>query len=324
MTAHPADHPRRRRRARVALLATLVGTVTAALAFASAGPVGAETGSPTPSDAGPDAGITVTNNVVYRTVDGEKLTLDAYVPATGPKKRPAIVMIHGGGWRGGDKFHFTPEGRKLAELGYAAFSINYRLVPAHPYPAAVDDVQAAVRWLRAPAQVKTYGLDRKRIGAIGGSAGGHLVGMLATLGDGSLTLGARIKAAVSWSGVYDFTVFDGVPLQLLGGAGSLVLGFLGCQPGQPDCRTVEREASPASHVDATDAPMLLAHSDREFVPLNQATRMDDALKQSGVTQQLVVLPGTRHANVYADDIWPQTVAFLEQYVGKPPTTTGTS
>jgi dipeptidyl aminopeptidase/acylaminoacyl peptidase len=185
-------------------------------------------------------------------------------------------------------------------------------------------VQAAVRWLRAPAQVKAYGLDPKRFGAVGGSAGGHLVSMLATLGDGSLTKGARIKAAVSWSGVYDFNAFAAVPLRLFGSGGGLILDFLGCQPGEPSCRSVEREASPVNHVDPTDAPMLLAHSLLEFVPINQATRMDDALKRSGVTQQLVVFPGTLHANAYSTDIWPATVAFLERYVGKPPATTGTS
>jgi acetyl esterase len=262
--------------------------------------------------------------VVYRTVDGEKLSLDAYVPATGPKRRPAIVLIHGGGWQNGDKSIFSTQGRTLAQLGYAAFSVNYRLAPRHPYPAAVDDVQAAVRWLRAPAQVKAYGLDPKRVGAIGASAGGHLVGMLATTGDGSRTTGARIKAAVSWSGVYDFSLFDAIPLRAVPAVGGLVLNFLGCQPGEPDCATIEGAASPVSHVDATDAPMLLAHSDHEFVPLNQATGMDDALRQAGVAEQLVVLPGTRHANAYSADIWPQTVAFLELHVGKPPPTTGTS
>jgi acetyl esterase/lipase len=298
-----------------------------ALVVATGFPFGASANAAngsTPTDAGPDAGITVTDGVVYRTVDGEKLSLDAYVPATGPKHRPAIVLIHGGGWQTGDKRHFAAQGRALAQLGYAAFSVNYRLAPTHPYPAAVDDVQAAVRWVRAPAQVKAYGIDPKRIGAIGASAGGHLVGMLATAGDGPRTTGARIKAAVSWSGVYDFSGFDNIPLRAIGAVGNLVLNFLGCQPGEPDCATIQRAASPASHVDATDAPMLLAHSDHEFVPLDQATRMDDALRHAGVTDQLVVLPGTRHANAYAADIWPQTVAFLEAHVGRPPPSTGTS
>src|SRR5262249_57331694 len=127
-------------------------------------------------------------------------------------------------------------------------------------------------------QVRAYGLDPKRVGAVGASAGGHLVGMLATAGDGSRTSGARIKAAVSWSGVYDFSEFDPIPLRAIGSVGDLVLNFLGCQPGQPDCATTEKSASPVSQVDATDAPMLLAHSDREFVPLDQAIRMDDALR----------------------------------------------
>ena len=103
-----------------------------------------------------DAGVTVTRDVVYRTIDGERLTLDVYVPAATTRRRPAILLVHGGSWREGDKSDFTEDGMKLAQLGYAAFSINYRLAPAHPYPAAVDDVEAAVGWVRAPAQVKAY------------------------------------------------------------------------------------------------------------------------------------------------------------------------
>jgi acetyl esterase/lipase len=94
------------------IVAALVVVVTSALALA--GPAGAQSRRPTPSDAGPDAGITVTEDVVYRTVDGERLALDAFVPATGLRHRPVIVMVHGGGWQGGDKSHFTPEGRRLA------------------------------------------------------------------------------------------------------------------------------------------------------------------------------------------------------------------
>ena len=75
---------------------------------------------------------------------------------------------------------------------------------------------------------------------------------------------------------------------------------------------------PSRYVDKTDAPMLLANSDDELVGFDHATTMDAALKAAGVAEQLVVFPGDRHAQDFADDIWPQTVAFLEQYVGKPP------
>ena len=261
--------------------------------------------------------VSVTYDIVYTKVDREVIVLDAYVPTAKTTKRPVIMLVHGGSWRGGDKSDFIDDAMKLAALGYVTFSVNYRLTPEHPYPAAVDDVEAAVRWVRAPAQVKTYAINPKRIGAIGASAGGHLVGMLATLGSGPLTRGARIKAAVSWSGPMDFRLWP-LPQLTLSPIGAEVLSFLNCPPGEDPCANVT-EASPISHIDTTDAPMLLANSDDELVGLDHATTMDAALQAAGVTEQLVVFPGDRHAQDFADDIWPQTVAFLEKYVGKPPT-----
>ncbi|MEX1008428.1 MAG: alpha/beta hydrolase [Acidimicrobiia bacterium] len=260
--------------------------------------------------------VSVTRDIVYGTVGGERLILDAYVPSAKTTKRPVILLVHGGAWQSGDKSDFTGDGMRLAELGYVAFSLNYRLAPLHPYPAAVDDVKAAVRWVRARAPVKTYALDPKRIGAIGSSAGGHLVGMLATLGSGSLTKGARIKAAVSWSGPMNFSLW---PLDALADApvSIAVLQFLDCIPGAASCANVTA-ASPISHIDKSDAPMLLVNSEQELVALSQATSMDAALKSTGVVEQLVVLPGTRHAQAFGADLWDRTVAFLEKYVGKPP------
>ena len=280
-------------------------------------PAGAVQSTDPPPESTTVAPVSVTPDIVYTTVDGEQVTLDAYVPTAKTTKRPVIMLVHGGAWRGGNKSNFIDDGMKLAALGYVAFSVNYRLTPEHPYPAAVDDVEAAVRWARAPAQVKTYAINPKRIGALGASAGGHLVGMLATLGSGSLTKGARIKAAVSWSGPMDFSLWPPAALAL-SSIGVDVLSFLNCPPGETTCANAT-EASPISHIDKTDAPMLLANSDDELVGLNHATTMDAALKAAGVAEQLVVFPGDRHAQAFADDIWPQSVAFLEKYVGKPPT-----
>ncbi len=287
------------------------GVVVVLFFFASLLLVAPASGLPSP-----DAGVTVTRDVVYRTIDGERLALDVYVPAATTSKRPAILLVHGGSWREGDKSDFTEDGMKLAQLGYAAFSINYRLAPAHPYPAAVDDVEAAVGWVRGPAQVKAYKLDPKRVGAVGASAGGHLVGMLATLGQGSRTNGSRIKAAVSWSGPMDFNLWP-VAMLAANPYAAAVLEFLDCTTDQPSCANATA-ASPISHVDRTDAPMLLANSEQEFVGLDHATSMDAALKAAGVPDQLVVFPGKRHAQGYDDDVFPQTVAFLRRYVGKPP------
>src|SRR5687767_12146489 len=90
--------------------------------------------------------ITVESDVVFRTVDGEPLGADVYLPAEEGKARPAVLVVHGGGWVAGDKSWFADQATQLAEAGYVAVSVNYRLAPAHPYPAAVDDVEAAVKW----------------------------------------------------------------------------------------------------------------------------------------------------------------------------------
>jgi acetyl esterase/lipase len=266
--------------------------------------------------AGPVA-FTEQRDLVYRTIDGRDLHLDAFVPSVGSTtRRPAVVFVHGGGWAGGVKESMEDEARWAAGLGFVAFSVQYRLAPDDPYPAAVDDVRAAVRWLRAPEQASTFGLDPKRIGALGASAGGHLVAMLATTGSGSLTRGSRVRAAVSWSGIMDMTresdTYSAIRYT------PTVAGFLQCTHDDPACAERQRAASPLTHIDRTDAPMLLVNTEEEIVPPDQARVMSVALSRVRVPNRLVVLPGDAHAQSYRDTQWPDAVAFLERYVGKPP------
>ena len=299
----------------VVVVAVVAGLILFAL-VAAVTRAGASSPSPTPG-AAPVNGVRAERDVTWRRVGGETLTLDAFLPARVASGRPAVLLIHGGGWRAGDKASLGPEAQRLAALGYDAFSVNYRLAPGHPYPAAVDDVQAALRWLRDPTQVRRFGIDPQRIGAVGSSAGGHLAGMLATLGAGARDGGARIRAAVSWSGPMDFVDSPAAALTPAQQAAvSNAIGtFLGCLPTA--CTTTAAAASPITHVDRTDAPMLLVNSDAELVPLDQAQRMSAALQRSGVTEQLVVLHGHLHAAAYASQVWDQTVSFLDHELGAP-------
>jgi acetyl esterase len=252
--------------------------------------------------------------VRFGEVAGVPLLADAYVPSTASTRRPAVVLIHGGGWVGGLRTSIGEEAGWLAERGFVAFTVDYRLAPGHRFPAAVDDVARFVRWLRKTAQVKEFGIDPKRIGALGSSAGGHLAAMLGTMGEGSRRRGARLAAVVSWSGPMDLTDVNAVY------GGESVTEFLGCAPPAADCLPTARDASPVTHVDRTDSPVLLFTADAEIVPFTQAQRMDAALTRAGVEHDLVVYAGAVHAQDFRAEAWPQTAAFFARHLGTPPIT----
>lgn len=250
--------------------------------------------------------IDVRTDVQYGTADGKPLLLDAYVPAEkGGHRRPAVLLIHGGAWRAGDKATFEPEARKLAAKGWVAFSINYRLDEPTAFPAEIDDVQTAVRWVRSHAA--EYRVDPKRIGALGESAGGHLAGLLATLGEGSQEVGARIRVAVSWSGPMDLTDLARTRGDDWGAT------LFGCSVNA--CPQRFADASPITHVDGTDAPLFLVSSADELVPKSQAVAMATRIEDKGAVTQLETLPGSRHALEYRDDVWAPTELFLQTYLG---------
>src|SRR5262249_30853671 len=152
--------------------------------------------------------------VEYGEAGGEKLLLDVYRPAEQSPgvKYPAVILIHGGGWRGGDRRASLEAtlGSALAERGYVAFSGEYPLVKPSPpgkgrvngYPAAIDDCRRAVRWVREHAA--EYGIEAARLGAVGDSAGGHLVSLLGTTDvDGETS--SRVQAVVDIYGPVDLT-----------------------------------------------------------------------------------------------------------------------
>jgi acetyl esterase len=253
-------------------------------------------------------GVTVYRDVQYGSADGYTLLLDAFIPSGPP--HPAVILIHGGGWAYGDKREFDPEGLKLAGEGFAAFSINYRLSPpggSWHVPAAIEDVHSAVAWVRANAA--SYAVDPAHVGAIGSSAGANLALMAATTGVPGVD---RVDAAASWSGP---TELRQLADQQRGGAGEAVRNYVGCAP--QDCADRWSEASPLEQVTPASAPIYLANSTDELIPLSQAEEMARALQQAGVPHVLRVLQGHEHAKAYEDQVWNQTVEFLRLYLGVP-------
>jgi dienelactone hydrolase len=172
---------------------------------------------------------------------------------------------------------------QIAERGIAAFAINYRPSTESPFPAALEDAQAAVRFIRAHAG--RFDIDRSRLGAVGGSAGGHLAALLATVGQGSTDIGARVRVAISWSGPMDLLrLFDSPNTNVV----NAVKTLLACSSAAA-CIEEARAASPISHVDASDGAVYLANSTDEIIPVAQAREMATALARSDVPHQLVLL-----------------------------------
>lgn len=254
------------------------------LALAAGASPGAAAVAPTQAD------------VEYAAVGGISLKLDAYIPP-GPGPFPALIMIHGGGWWQGDKaglLSLTPEVPPYLARGIACFSINYRLSGQAPYPAAVDDCLAAVRWVRQHAA--DYKVNPDRLAVIGGSSGGHLALMVATAqpGEGDVDskgqpLKSLVVAAASLSGPTDLAAMaNGGP-----NARNIVTRFLGGTPEQiPDKYA---EASPLNHVTADTAPTILVYGlDDTLVVPDQATSMADKLKAAGVPVVLAPMAGRKH------------------------------
>ena len=285
-----------------------IAVVVAVLAVLSAVPdpalAGAEKSAAAPRQ---DNDIEVRRDLTYRHVGGDDLKLDGYIPAGGGT-RPGVVVIYGGGWILGSKELSAPLARQIAEQGYVAFAMNYRLAPFHPFPAAVDDVQASVAWARDHAF--DFGLDPARIGAIGGSAGGHLAAMLATLGDGPHDHGSRISAAVSWAGPMDLHPAEFGPDSQI-----YLDAFLDCI-GHPCAEWTVVAASPISHVDASEAPILLAQGEvDQLVPPDQGLRMADRLQAAGVDHELLLVPDAGHDERVVKPVIQPSFQFLRRELG---------
>jgi acetyl esterase len=256
-----------------------------------------------PAAAGGD--VRVSRDVVYAQPGGVAVSLDVYRPPTVGRHRPTVILIHGGGFHRGDKAALAQFGVRLAERGWVAFSVNYRLAPQFLFPAAVEDVRAAVPWVRDHA--RRYGVDPLRIGALGSSAGANLAASLGTWGSGRLGRGSRIAGYVSWSGPMDFSLNARSR-----NATSVAHPYLGCSLDQ--CPETWATASPITHVDGTDAPAFLANSLDEIVPVANATTMAERLRAVNVPTVVRLLPGSRHATAYAEDVWAGTLSFFDRYL----------
>lgn len=227
---------------------------------------------------------------------GKHHTLDVAYERARSRPRPAIVMIHPGGWMRGDKSAYHALMAEYAQRGYATVSINFRPSGAARFPAALQDCKRAVRWLRVHAA--DYGVDPGRIGVTGWSSGAHLA-MLVALTDDDFEKGgespgvsSRVQAAVCVSGVYDFLLQNGGRFPNAQDD-EAVVRFLGSTPSQ-DPGTARR-ASPLHHLSEDDPPVLVFHGELDRrIDVEQARHFARASRALGREDEGVVLPGEGH------------------------------
>jgi len=224
-------------------------------------------------------------NVIYATVNGTALHLDVFEPPDRANQtRPGIILIHGGAWMSFDKSTMSGMGRFLSRSGFVAFAVDYRLFKGteNRWPAQLDDVQRAVRWVRANAA--KYGVNPNRIGAFGHSAGAQLaalLGMENTRDNSDPALAqysSKVQAVVDISGPSDFTTDRD--------ADAFFTSFLGGDYTKHS--ELWRDASPVFHVAKDDAPFLIIHGmqDKE-VPVSQSQELNDKLAAAGVPVSLI-------------------------------------
>jgi acetyl esterase/lipase len=275
------------------------------------------------------AGTKVERNVVYGMYSGAALLLDAYRPA-----KPngfGVVFIAGSGFQAAAEYGARPIkesqidlwGPPLIAAGYAVFSVNHRGAPRFHYPAAIDDVQRAIRFVRAHA--KDYGIDAAHLGGLGGSSGGNLIGlaaMRAAPGAAEDADPVNREPATLQAVVLRAAVSDLRNMPTAEGA-NFVVSYMEIPPGNSaPVKALYDAASPVAQVRPNSPPTLLIHGDADaLVPYGQSVAMEAALRNAGVPVRLITVPGGVHGADFGGGThpdWPnyygETVAWFDKHL----------
>jgi acetyl esterase/lipase len=273
----------------------------------------------------------IESNVIYGMYSGLALLMEVYYPEN--PNGYGVVFISGSGWHAPLEYNAEPlskgsQGKlyapRLTAAGYTVFSISHRAAPRFRYPAAVEDVQRAVRYVRYHAT--HYHLRPDRIGAVGGSSGGHLVLMLGLMdgkgdpqdADPVNRESAKVQCVVARAAPADLAA-------MARSGGGAIVSFIGMaapsrETGGATETRIYREASPISYVTSDDPPMLLVHGDAdETVPIAQSEKMESALRAAGVIVKFLRIPGGTHGPTFgnpanAPDYMGEMVNWLDQHL----------
>lgn len=263
----------------------------------------------------PVGGYSVKRDIPYAKPADRELHLDAYLPK-GSGSFPAVLVVHGGSWKSGNKMQLAGYAMKLAARGMAAFAINYRLAPEFKHPCQIDDCRSALRWIEEHAA--EYHVDADRIGAIGYSAGAHLVFLLGVAGDqmtptdpphayqAGQSSGRRLKVVVAGGSPCDFTVVKEKSKTLV--------DFLGGT--QQEVPAMYVNASPRFFISADDPPILFFHgTNDELVTIKGPEMMIKEFREKGVEAELFRIDRGDHITAAMNkEGVDQAVAFLSKHL----------
>jgi acetyl esterase/lipase len=239
--------------------------------------------------------IRVDRDLVYGKGGETDLKLDLAMPKEGKGPFPAIVCVHGGGWKAGNRQQLEKTIEGMAARGYVAVTVSYRFSPGARFPAQIEDCKAAVRWLRANAA--KYQVNPERIGAVGFSAGGHLVCLLGTTDKndglegqgGNPEQSSRVQAVVSFFGPTDFTTKtwnEAVEKEFL-------IPLFGTTFEENPA--IYKKASSITYVTKDDPPFLFFHGTEDrLVGIRHSQLLADKLQEVGVKAKVVVMEGAGH------------------------------
>ncbi len=261
-------------------------------------------------------GLNVQRNVTYARYGDRTLEMDIYRPKESWGTLPAIVCIHGGGWANGNRGSHENIAQALAARGYVAATISYRLSGEAPFPAAIQDCKAAVRYLRANAQV--YGIDLESIGAIGLSAGGHLAALLATSsgikdleGDGGNSeSSSTIQAAVPMGAQTDLLSDRTRNISADQDRGQIWRQFLG--GAQADKQAIYRLASPLQYLDKHDPPCWFITGEIDD-PSTHADEFRQSMQELGIQSGLTIIPDAPHPFLVRQVWFDQMIEAAEAF-----------
>jgi acetyl esterase/lipase len=243
---------------------------------------------------------------VYARPGQVELKLDAYIPRAAGL-HPVVLVVHGGAWTSGSRRQLAFYAMKLARAGFCCFAIDYRLAPKYKFPAQIEDCRAAVLWIRQHAA--EYAGDASRLGAIGYSAGGHLVALLGTTGtagDSNGKVDTRLKCVVAGGAPCEFRNMSDKGRGLAFWLGGTI----------DEVEQNYRDATPVVFASKDDPPMMFFNGTKDrIVPLKWTMPLFDSLRSKGVSVTMHKVDGAGHmaaaANAAALDA---AVKFLSQHL----------